>query len=94
MERDPTEPEGRLFVEQLDIAIHQNPKEVAIPPKFANIERGPALCRPNAKSRLLILGAARKRRHRRFCFGDKDWRFDLQGINFTGDFLPDQKDKY
>src|SRR5439155_12282262 len=58
------------------------------------MERGPALCWPNAKSRLLISGDRWRRRHRRCCFGNKDGRFGLQGINFTGVLPPDQKDKY
>ena len=52
----PSNPKRSLFVDKLDVALYQNPEQVAILPKFANVERCPAFCRSNAKSGLLLPG--------------------------------------
>ena len=54
LQRDPGHAERGLFVNYLDIALNQDPEQIAITPKLPEIERGPALGRTNPKRRRAV----------------------------------------
>src|SRR6267143_1775916 len=81
LKRDPRHAERGLFVSHLDIPLDQHPKEIAIIPKLAKIQRGPAFGRANTKGRCQI--SSRRDSGGRWRFRERDggrrfWAHGLQ----------------
>ena len=82
LERDPSHADRSLLVDDLDVALDQDPQEIAVTPELTQVERGPSFRGTNSQRRPFAGSGREGRTCQCVSIGEGDGCFRIQNRNF------------